>query len=85
MKNEEIVMNTLISLKHLASFFSTFASESGSKEVAKVVDQAYKEILNVQRKVYTCMVNEAWMKVNYQTKSAIEKEYKKYKNKSCAQ
>lgn len=82
MKEQDILMNTLIALKHLASFFSTFASESGSKEVANVVDDAYSALLQKQREVYTCIVDKNWMKVTYQSKTAIEKEYKKYKSKS---
>ena len=83
MKEQDILMNTLISLKHLVSFFSTFASEAGSAEVESVVDRAYLEMLQQQRNVFECMVDKGFMKVQYQTKSAVEKEYKKYKNKSC--
>ena len=83
MKVQDYVMNTLLSLKHLTSFFHTFATEAGSSELESITDAAYNDLLTKQREVYQFIVKEGWMKVQYQTKANIEKEYKKYKNKSC--
>ena len=85
MKEQDYVLNTLISLKHLKSFFSTFSQEASGKEIQKISDSAYNEIMQTQRNVYTLMVDKGWMKVQYQTQSAIEKEYKKYEKKNCGE
>lgn len=83
MKEQDILQNLLISLKHLKSFFNTFSQEASSDRVLEVVDTAYDEISTLQRNCYDLMVELNYMKVQYQTQSAIEKEYKKYENKEC--
>lgn len=82
MKEQEIVQNLLISLKHMRAFMNTFASEASS-DVTKVVDSAYDEIAQLQKDTFQLMVDKGWYKVQYQTQAAIEKEYKKYEKKEC--
>lgn len=85
MKEQDYILNTLLSLKHLKAFFATFSQEASGKEIQEVSDQAYDEIMRLQREVYTFMVEKGWMKVQYQTQVAIDKEYKKYENKNCGE
>lgn len=83
MKEQDILQNLLISLKHLKSFFNTFSQEASNDDVLEKVDTAYDEISTLQRNCYDLMVELGYMKIQYQTQSAIEKEYKKYENKEC--
>lgn len=83
MKEQDIMQNLLISLKHLKSFFNTFSQEASNDDVLKKVDTAYDEISTLQRKSYDLMVELNYMQIQNQTQSAIEKEYKKYENKEC--
>lgn len=82
MKEQDILQNALISLKHMRSFFNTFASEA-SQDVGKTVDKAYKDIATLQQAGFQLMADKGWVKVQYQTQTNIEKEYKKYENKEC--
>ena len=83
MKDQDILLNTLISLKHLKAFFATFQQEANEESVRTCVDSAYEEIMRLQREVYDMMIDKSFMKVSYQTQSAVDKEYKKYENKTC--
>lgn len=83
MKEQDYTLNMLLSLKHIKHLFATFQSEANNETLRNKVDMAYDEILKAQREVYDLMVSKEWMKVSYQTQSAVEKEYKKYEKKSC--
>lgn len=85
MKDQDVLQNLLISLKHMKSFFNTFSQEASSDEVLQVVDAAYNEISTLQRDAFDLMMQKGWMKLQYQTQSAIEKEYTKYEDKTCGQ
>ncbi len=82
MSEQEIIQNLLINLKHMKSFLATFSQEA-SGDIEQVVDTAYDEISTLQRNCFNLMVNEKWMKVQYQTQSAIDKLYQQYKDKEC--
>ena len=83
MKEQDILQNLLISLKHLKSFFNTFSQEASNEDVLEKVDNAYTEISTLQRNCYDLMLSLGYMKMSNQTQSAIEKEYQKYKDKEC--
>lgn len=85
MKEQDVMQNLLISLKHLKAFFNTFSQEASCDEVLQVVDAAYTEISDLQRAAFDLMIQKGWMKLQYQTASAIEKEYTKFENKTCGQ
>lgn len=82
MKDQDIVQNTLISLKHMRSFTNTFASEA-SADVLPIVEKAHTAISTLQQDAYQFMVDKGWIKVQYQTQVNVEKEYKKFENKEC--
>ncbi|NBK97003.1 MAG: spore coat protein [Erysipelotrichia bacterium] len=83
MKEQDILLNLLISLKHLKAFFNTFSQEASNDTVLEKANNAYDEISTLQRDCYSLMVDLGYMKISNQTQAAIEKEYKKYENKSC--
>lgn len=82
MSEQEIIQNLLFNLKHMKSFFATFSQEA-SADVLNTADMAYDEVSRVQRACFDLMVDEGWLKVQYQKSDAIKKEYKKYENKEC--
>lgn len=83
MKEQDIIQNTLLSLKHLKSFFNTFSQEASNAEVYKCVDDAYIDVSQLQRDCFQLMLDQGWYKIQNQTKAAIQKEYKKFENKEC--
>ncbi len=83
MNEQEVLVNTLLSLKHMKAFFNTFMEEASNDNVVHVVEDAYQEISALQRRCYDIMVELGYMQIHYQTKEAIKKEYQKYKNKEC--
>lgn len=83
MSEQEIIQNLLINLKHLKTFLATFSQEAGSKQLEEAVDTAYDEITTLQRNCFDLMVDEKWMKVQYQTQAAVDKLYHQYQDKEC--
>ncbi len=83
MKDQVILENTLIQLKHMKALLNTFAQEASNEQVLKVVEKAYKDISTYQRSTYDLMLSLNFMKVTSQTQSGIKKVYDKYKTKEC--
>lgn len=84
MDEQEVLNGLLIYVKHMKAFFATFSSEASNDKVATAVEEAYNEFSNLQQNAAKLMVEKGYMQVNPQTQSAIDKLYKKYKDKELA-
>lgn len=83
MSEQEVLNGLLIYLKHMKAFFATFSAEASNDKVSSIAEDAYNEMSNLQQNAYKLMIEKGYMQVQEQTKSAIDKLYKKYEKKEC--
>lgn len=82
MEEKDIAMNALLACRHMADLLHTFGCEASS-DITTDVKAAYDAVITLQHDTYDMMVKNDWMKVEYETKSKLEKAYGKYKSQEC--
>lgn len=82
MEEKDIAMNALLACQHMADLLHTFGCEASS-DIVDDVKSAYDAVTTLQHDTYDMMVQNEWMKVEYETKSKLEKAYGKYKSQTC--
>lgn len=82
MEEKDIAMNALLACRHMADLLHTFGCEASS-DITADVKAAYDAVTTLQHDTYDMMVKNEWMKVEYETKSKLEKAYGKYKSQEC--
>ena len=76
--DKDILIDTLSSIKSLASLYHQFSIEASNDLVFDISSDLREEIFDEQRDCYNLLYSKGWYQVESQPQSKLDKEIEKY-------
>ena len=79
--DEDILLDTMTSLKHLSTLYGSLISEASNKHLLKDIEPLSKDTSKLARDCYNLMFEYGWYSPKEEDKVTISENYTKFKEK----